>query len=269
MTTASKIAFLGAGNMARALLGGCLTRGGYQASQLGATDVSEAARSQVRTAFGVQIFADNAAAVRWGSVIVLAVKPQVLPAVLAEIAPQLTPEKLVISIVAGVGSERIRDLLGGHARVLRAMPNTPALVAAAATAVSPARGVNEDDVAFAVALFKSVGEVVEVPETLMNAVTGLSGSGPAYAYVAIEALSDAGVRAGLPRDVATKLAAQTLLGAAQMVLQTGEHPARLKDMVTSPGGTTIAGLAAAEKAGLRHALQAAVEAALARAKELA
>jgi pyrroline-5-carboxylate reductase len=268
MTTGPNLAFLGAGNMAKALLKGCLARAGYTAHQLGASDVSEAARAQLKTELGIRSFPDNAEAVRWASVIVLAVKPQVLALVLSEIAPLLTPDKLVISIVAGVGSERIRDALGGHPRVVRAMPNTPATVGAGATAVAGGRGATPEDVAFAVALFKSVGLVVEVPETSMDAVTGLSGSGPGYAFVVIEALSDAGVCAGLPRDVATKLAAQTLLGAAQLVLETGEHPARLKDMVTSPGGTTIAGLAAAERAGLRHALQAAVAAAVERSKEL-
>jgi pyrroline-5-carboxylate reductase len=265
MTNASNIAFLGAGNMARALLQGCLGRGGYPAAQLAATDVSEEARAKIASDLGVGVFPDNAEAVRWAQVIVLAVKPQVLPQVLAEIAPQLTPDKLVISIVAGVPSERLRLGLKGHSRIVRAMPNTPATVGAGATAIT---GAASEDLAFATTLFESVGIVVRLPEASMNAVTGLSGSGPAFAFVAIEALSDAGVHAGLPRDVAIKLAAQTLLGAAQLVLETGEHPAKLKDMVTSPGGTTIAGLAAAERAGLRHALQAAVEAATARAKEL-
>jgi pyrroline-5-carboxylate reductase len=268
MTTACNIAFLGAGNMARALVEGCLGRGGFTAQQLAATDVSEPARTKIERELGVRVFRSNAEAVRWASVIVLAVKPQVLPLVLAEIGPQLTPDHLVISIAAGVGSERLREGLDGHARVLRAMPNMPATVGAGATAIAAGGGATPDDLTFAKALFESVGEVVVVPESSMDAVTGLSGSGPAYAFVAIEALSDAGVRAGLTREVATKLAAQTLLGAARMVLESGEHPAKLKDMVTSPGGTTIAGLAAAERAGLRHALYAAVEAAVARAKEL-
>lgn len=265
MTNASNIAFLGAGNMARALLQGCLGRGGYKPTQLAATDVSEAARAKIASDLGVRVFPDNAEAARWAQVIVLAVKPQVLPQVLAEIAPQLTPDKLVISIAAGATSERMRAGLSGHTRIVRAMPNTPATIGAGATAIA---GSSAEDLAFATTLFQSVGLVVTVAESSLDAVTGLSGSGPAYAFVAIEALSDAGVRAGLPRDVATKLAAQTLLGAAQLVLETGEHPAKLKDMVTSPGGTTSAGLAAAERAGLRYALQAAVEAAVARAKEL-
>jgi pyrroline-5-carboxylate reductase len=265
MTTAPNIAFLGAGNMARALLQGCLSRAGYKPTQLAATDVSDAARAKIANDLGVRVFTDNAEAARWAQVLVLAVKPQVLPQVLAEIAPQLTPDKLVISIVAGAPSERLRAGLNGHARIVRAMPNTPAMVGAGATALA---GAAAEDLAFATALFQSVGIVVTVAEASMDAVTGLSGSGPGYVFVAIEALADAGVRAGLARDVSIKLAAQTLLGAAQLVLETGEHPAKLKDMVTSPGGTTSAGLAAAERAGLRHALQAAVEAATARAKEL-
>lgn len=251
--------------MARALLQGCLGRGGYSATQLAATDVSEAARTQVERELGVRGCSDNAEAVRWASVIVLALKPQVLPTVLAEIAPELTAGKLVISIAAGARIERLREGLRGHTRIVRAMPNTPATIGAGATAVCGSDGA---DVAVARALFECCGEVVVVPEQAMDAVTGLSGSGPGYVFVAIEALADAGVRAGLSRDVATKLAAQTVLGAAKLVLETGEHPAKLKDMVTSPGGTTIAGLAAAEQAGLRHALHAAVDAAVARAREL-
>ncbi len=265
MTIARNIAFLGAGNMARALLQGCLGRGGYTPESLAATDVSPEALGKVERELGVRSFASNAEAAAWADVIVLAVKPGVMTSVLQEIAGQLSAHKLVISIAAGVPLERLRDGLSGHARVVRAMPNTPAMVGAGATALA---GGGRDDLAFAKALFESVGEVVLVPEASLDAVTGLSGSGPAYVFVMIEALSDAGVRAGLPREVATKLAAQTLLGAAKLVIDSGEHPGKLKDMVTSPGGTTIAGLAAAERAGLRHALHAAVEAAVARAKEL-
>jgi len=267
MTIARKLAFLGAGNMARALLRGCLARAELSPDQLGATDVSAEARAEV-TRLGPRTFDSNAEATAWATTLVLAVKPQVLPQVLADIAPVLTPDKLVISIAAGVTIARITEGLQGHPRVIRAMPNTPALVGAGATAMSSSPGATADDLLEASALFGSVGSVVEVGEGLMDAVTGLSGSGPAYAFMAIEALSDGGVQAGLPRDVATRLAAQTLLGAAKLALETGEHPGRLKDMVTSPGGTTIAGVAALERAGFRFALMQAVEAATARAKAL-
>ena len=268
MTNGRNLAFLGAGNMARALVRGCLSRAGLAPEQLAATDVSPAALAQIASEYKVRTFATNAEAAAWADVLVLAVKPQALPAVLFEISPFVGPDKLVISIAAGVTSTRISEGLGGHGRVVRAMPNTPAIVGEGATAIVGGRAASSEDMATAETLFRSVGVVVHVAESMMDAVTGLSGSGPAYAFIAIEALSDAGVRAGLPRDVATKLAAQTLLGAGKLLLETGEHPARLKDMVTSPAGTTIAGVAALEQAGYRHALMAAVEAAVARSKEL-
>jgi pyrroline-5-carboxylate reductase len=268
MTTGRRLAFLGAGNMARALLRGCLERAGVAPEQLGATDVSSSALEQVRSELAIRTFASNAAAVRWAEVIVLAVKPQIVPTVLAEIAPELGTDKLVISIAAGVPTAHIEGALAVGTRVVRAMPNTPAMVGEAATAIAAGSAATADDMAQAEALFGSVGIVVRTAEGLMDAVTGLSGSGPGYVFIAIEALSDAGVRAGLPREVATKLAAQTLLGAAKLALESGEHPGRLKDMVTSPAGTTIAGVAALERAGFRHALLAAVEAAVARSKEL-
>jgi len=267
-TTVPTTAFLGAGNMARALLRGAISHSALPADRFGASDVNAAALQSLADELQIRSFADNAAAAAWGEVLVLAVKPQVLPAVLAQIAGQLKSDTLIVSIVAGVPIARISAALGGHRRIVRAMPNTPALVGAGATALAADPSVSAEEWERALALFRGTGLVVQVEEKLIDAVTGLSGSGPGYAFVAIEALSDAGVREGLPRDVATRLAAQTLLGAAKMVLETGTHPGALKDAVTSPGGTTIAGLAALEKAGLRAALQAAVEAATKRAKEL-
>jgi len=268
MTTQRKTAFLGAGNMAGALLRGAVRRAGRDPSTLALTDIHSEARAALKTELGVAEFMSNAEACAWADEVVLAVKPQVLPGVLAEIASALGPDKLVISIAAGVTLARLEQGLQGHAKLVRAMPNTPALVGEGATALARGRGVSDEDFAQAQRLFSATGGVVTVEERLMDAVTGLSGSGPAYAFVAIEALSDAGVRVGLPRDVATKLAAQTLLGAAKLLLESGEHPGKLKDMVTSPGGTTIAGVAALEREGLRAALIAAVEAATARSKEL-
>lgn len=267
-TTVPNTAFLGAGNMAGALLRGAIEHGGLPAELFAATDVRPQALEPLVAGFGIRTFADNASAVAWAEVVVLAVKPQVLPALLAEIAPGLRAETLVISIAAGVPLARLSEGLGGHRRIVRAMPNTPALVGAGATALAADSAVSAENLETALTLFRGTGLVVQVDEKLIDGVTGLSGSGPGFAFVAIEALSDAGVREGMPRDVATQLAAQTLLGAAKMVLETGAHPGVLKDMVTSPGGTTIAGLAALEKGGFRAALQAAVEAATKRSKEL-
>jgi pyrroline-5-carboxylate reductase len=267
-TTVPSTAFLGAGNMTSALLRGALQHSAMPAECFAATDVNTAVLSKLCGSLGIRSFDDNAAAAQWAQVIVLSVKPQALPSVLTEIAAQLRPETLIVSIVAGVPIARISAGLGGHRRIVRAMPNTPALVGAGATAVAADASVSAENLETALALFRGTGLVVQVDEKLIDGVTGLSGSGPAYGFVAIEALSDAGVREGLPRDVATRLAAQTLLGAAKMVLESGTHPAALKDMVTSPAGTTIAGLAALEKGGLRAALMAAVEAATLRAKEL-
>lgn len=268
MTTGRKIAFLGAGNMARALLRGCLERGRLASGQLAATDVSQETVARLGTELGILTFSSNASAAEWADVVVLAVKPQVLPSVLTDIEPVMSGDKLLVSIAAGVSCAQIAGAFASTPRVVRAMPNTPALVGEGATAIAAGTAATADDLAEVEALFKSVGTVVRVAEALLDAVTGLSGSGPAYAFIAIEALSDAGVRAGLPRDVATTLSAQTLLGAAKLVLESGEHPGRLKDMVTSPAGTTIAGVAALERAGYRSALHAAVEAAVARSKEL-
>lgn len=254
--------------MTRALLRGAIERGGVAVDRLGATDLSVEALERVRAELGIQAFASNAAAAEWGDVLVLAVKPQVMATVLAEIAGSVRAEQLVISIAAGVPTGTIEAALPHGTRVVRAMPNTPAIVGEGATAIAPGAEASDADLAQAEALFGSVGSVVRTAEGAMDAVTGLSGSGPAYAFIAIEALSDAGVHAGLTREVSTRLAAQTLLGAAKLVLESGEHPARLKDMVTSPAGTTIAGVAALEQAGFRHALIAAVEAAVARSREL-
>jgi pyrroline-5-carboxylate reductase len=268
MTTVPTIAFLGAGTMAGALLRGAILRSGLPPERFAATDVRPEAAEALAKQLGIQAFASNVSAVQWAEVVVLAVKPQVLPAVLAEVAPQLRPDTLLISIVAGVPIARIAAVLGGGGRIIRAMPNMPVLVGAGATALVVGPHVTAADLEVALLLFRGVGLVVQLEEKLMDGVTGLSGSGPAYGFVAIEALADAGVREGLPREVAVRLAAQTLLGAAQLVLETGEHPAKLKDMVMSPAGTTAAGVAALERGGLRAALLAAVEASAARAKEL-
>jgi len=266
-----RLAVIGAGQMAEALLGGLLAARCCEPSAVWATDVSQDRRDLVKRQFGIQVGADNKEAAAWGEVVLLAVKPQSVEAVLDELAPVL-PNRLIISILAGTSIRRLGqrfDGLGARApRIVRAMPNAPALVREGMTAIACGPGVSEDDGQLARTLFESVGRVVMVDERAMDAVTGLSGSGPAYAFVIVEALADGGVKMGLSRTVAAQLAAQTLLGAARMVLETGEHPARLKDRVASPGGTTIAGLHELEQGGLRASLIAAVEAATKRSKEL-
>jgi pyrroline-5-carboxylate reductase len=200
---------------------------------------------------------------------VLAVKPQTMPALMAEIRPELTPGHLVISVAAGVSLASLRAGLGDAPRLARVMPNTPALIGAGASAYCLAPGTTAADEAQLLACLEAVGLAVPVPESQLDAVTGLSGSGPAFVFLVIEALADGGVRAGLPRALAQRLAAQTVLGAAQLVLHTGQHPGQLKDEVASPGGTTIAGIHALERGGLRAALIDAVDAAARRSAELA
>jgi pyrroline-5-carboxylate reductase len=261
--------FIGSGKMATALIRGMLRAGTAQAGAVSASDPEESARAALRAATGVAAVDDNLQVVGRSDVVVLAVKPQSMPWVLEEIRHAVTAEHLVISIAAGVSLATIAAGLGADRRLVRVMPNTPALVGEGASGycLGPhARPADEDVVR---SCFNAVGRAFRVPEPLLDAVTGLSGSGPAFVYVMIEALSDGGVRVGLPRDVATVLAAQTLLGAAKMVLETGAHTGVLKDQVTSPGGTTIAGLHALERGGLRAALIDAVEAATRRSAELA
>ncbi len=265
MSAPLAVGFLGAGQMATALAVGWAKAGLLDRARSLASDPHPAAQSRFATETGLTAVTCNADLMAAADVVVLAVKPQVLPAMLAEIAPLVEPRHLLISIAAGATLARLTTALGPTARVVRVMPNTPAVVGASATGIA---GGSADDQATVERLFAAVGTAVRVPEPLLDAVTGLSGSGPAYVFVMIEALADGGVRAGLPRDVAQKLAAQTVLGAAKMVLETGQHPAVLKDAVASPGGTTIAGLHALERAGFRAALMDAVSAAAERATEL-
>jgi pyrroline-5-carboxylate reductase len=217
----------------------------------------------------VRVVDDAGEAAQWGEVIILSIKPQQAEAALDLIEPFVTVDKLVISIMAGIPCVKIEANLAPGCRVIRAMPNTPALIGAGATAVCCGRKASQEDLDCARQIFAMIGVAVSVEEKLMDAITGLSGSGPAYVFTFIEALSDAGVKNGLPRDVATKLAAQTVLGAARMVVETGEHPTLLKEKVTSPGGTTIAGLHALENGSFRGVVMNAVGAACLKSKELA
>jgi pyrroline-5-carboxylate reductase len=225
-------------------------------------------RDELKQAYGIAVSADNAKAVSSADVVVLSVKPQILERVLQDISSSVRSDALVISIAAGVPIVAIERHLAPHIAVCRTMPNTPALVGAGATAMSPGRHCDGAHLQLAHTIFSAVGEVVDVDESLMDAVTGLSGSGPAYVFLIIEALADAGVQVGLPRNKAMLLAAQTVHGASKLLLDSGEHPSVLKDRVTSPGGTAIAGLHTLEEGGLRHTLMNAVSAATARSEEL-
>ncbi len=268
MPLGTTIAFLGAGNMAEALVKGLLRAGiAAPAEILCADRLAERGRELVER-HGIRFTTSNLEAAREAGIVVLSVKPQVMDRLLDEVGPALDPGKLVISIAAGVPIAAIERKVGHGVRIVRTMPNTPALVGAGATALSPGEHATEADLAQARALFEAVGTVTVVEEPLLDAVTGLSGSGPAYVFLIIEALADGGVKAGLARKQAQDLAAQTVMGAARLLLETGEHPGRLKDQVTSPGGTAIAGLHTLEAGGLRTTLMDAVEAATDRSREL-
>jgi pyrroline-5-carboxylate reductase len=264
----TRIGFLGAGNMAGALIAGLLGSKVVGSDQIRVADPRSGRLDELRAAHGVEGHATNADVVRWANVVVLSVKPQVLPQVLAECGALIGSAHLVVSVAAGVPIRSVESKIGPGARVVRAMPNTAALARAGATAIAGSASATAADVDVARALFDAVGRTVVLDEAHLDAVTGLSGSGPAYVMLFVEALADGGVKAGLPRDVALLLAAQTVYGSAKLLLESGEHPARLKDMVTSPGGTSIAGLAVLESKAVRGALVSAVEAATARATEL-
>lgn len=266
-TLTQNISFVGGGRMAEALISGMLSSGACKARQIRVADPDMARLDHLKRRYGVQIGATNRDVVVSGDVAVLAVKPQVAADVLTEIGDVLA-KRLVISVIAGVQLRKILEACVPQARVIRAMPNTPAMVGEGMTAMAIGPGIEEKEVACARRIFESVGRVVSVDERFMDAVTGLSGSGPAYVFLMIEAMADGGVKMGLPRETATLLAAQTVLGAARMVIETGQHPARLKDEVASPGGTTIAGLHRLEQGGLRGVLMDAVEAATKRSQEL-
>ena len=268
-TRPTRWGFLGSGKMASALVRGMIRAGSASPGSITVSDPIEAARSALASESGATAAGDNRALTGASDVIVLAVKPQSLPAVLEEIRPVVGPDHLIVSIAAGVAIGRLSEGLGPEPRrVVRVMPNTPALLGEGASAYCLGPHARPEDEATVRTCLDAVGRSYLVPESMMDAVTGLSGSGPAFVYAIIEALSDGGVRVGLPREVATALAAQTVLGAAKMVLETGLHPGVLKDQVTSPGGTTIAGLHALERAGVRAGLMDAVEAATNRSAEL-
>ncbi|RMF63882.1 MAG: pyrroline-5-carboxylate reductase [Cyanobacteria bacterium J069] len=252
--------------MAEALLSRLLGKGIFASDEVTVGEPTAARRDFLAGEYGVQVTAENAAVVEHADVLLLAVKPQVFD-VVTHALPSFPSSALVLSILAGVPLHRLEAGFPDHP-VVRAMPNTPATVGAGVTAIAPGRHAQPVHLEQARQIFQAVGDVVEVPESLMDAVTGLSGSGPGYVALIVEALSDGGVAAGLPRAIATQLAIQTLRGTAELLAATGIHPSELKDRVTSPGGTTIAGIATLEQAGLRSALIEAVKAAARRSQEL-
>jgi pyrroline-5-carboxylate reductase len=259
-----RIGFVGGGNMAEAMIRGLTASGAAPAERVRASDINPERREHLGARYGIATGDDNAALAAWADLIVLAVKPQSMGDALASLPNYPC---LWITIAAGVPAATIESALPGS-RVIRAMPNTPALVLAGATAIAAGARATDEDLALAEGLFRAVGTVVRVPESALDAVTGLSGSGPGYVMAFLEALVDGGVAAGLPRDTAATLAAHTLLGAAKLVVDTGEDPAVLRARVTSPGGTTLSGLERLAAAGFHDAVVTAVEAATRRAAEL-
>ena len=267
-----KIGFIGGGNMAEAMIKGLLSASFIEAKNVFVSEPSEAKRDTLHAEYKIKVSADNRELVKKCDIIILAVKPQIVQKVLRDIASLVGRDKLVISIAAGVPIAIMDDVLRGGKNkkfsIVRTMPNTPALVQEGVTAIASGEHVRKIDVKIAHRIFEAVGRTVDVEEDQLDAVTGLSGSGPAYIFMLIEALSDAGVKMGLSREVANTLTIQTVLGSAKLARESGKHPGELKDMVTSPAGTTISGLHALEEGSFHTTLMNAVEAAPLRSREL-
>lgn len=269
MFTNKKLAVLGGGKMGGILLRGVIDKKILSPDRITVTDIDKDRLQTLASTLRVSVSSDNKKAVKNADIVILAVKPQIFPDLLQDIRQAATASKLFMSIAAGITTGAIEKGLPKGARILRVMPNVNALAGEGAAAVSRGKNAKPDDARYALAILGSVGLAVEVEEKLMDAVTGLSGSGPAYCFVIIEALADAGVQLGLPRNLAEKLAVQTVLGSARLCQVADQHPAQLKNMVTSPGGTTAAGLQVLEEGKIRATLIGAVEAAVRRAGELA
>ncbi|MEJ2166104.1 MAG: pyrroline-5-carboxylate reductase [Desulfobacterales bacterium] len=263
-----KIGFIGAGNMAEALIRGLLESKTVDAARITASDVLPARLDFMEKTYRINTTTDSAVLVSKADILVLAVKPQVAGQVLAAIASHTDDTKLIISIVAGLTVATMAAALGSGPRIVRTVPNTPVFVGEGMVSLATDGPAREEDYEAAAAIFQPVARIVTLEEKHMDAAIGVSGSGPAYGFLMVEALADGGVKMGLPRPVALELAAQTLLGAAKMCLESGKHPGELKDMVTSPGGTTIAALHKLEAAGVRSGLMDAVEAATRKSAEL-
>lgn len=269
MLNNKKICIIGTGNMGEALVSGLVGSGSSGPEKIICTDVREAKLKAIEKEYGVKTTTSNLEAVMKSDIVIYAVKPQIMAAVIKETVEKLDMSKLVISIAAGVPMAALESCLDKELRLIRVMPNIAAAVKEAATAVAAGKNASEEDIKMAMTIFDSIGKTVFIGENyLMDAITGLSGSGPAYIFLIVEALADAGVKVGLSRQEALFLSAQTVLGAAKMLMETKEHPGQLRDRVTSPGGTAIAGLATLEKGGLRTTLINAVEVATNRSREL-
>ena len=267
-----KLGFIGGGNMAEAMIKGLLSASFIEAKNIFVSEPSEAKRDTLHAEYKIKVSADNRELVKKCDILILAVKPQIFQEVLVDICSLVDSDKLVISIAAGVPISIIDDALRGDKNkkfsIVRTMPNTPALVQEGVTAIASGEHVRKIDVKIAHRIFEAVGRTVDVEEDQLDAVTGLSGSGPAYIFMLIEALSDAGVKMGLSREVANTLTIQTVLGSAKLARESGKHPGELKDMVTSPAGTTISGLHALEEGSFHTTLMNAVEDATLRSREL-
>jgi pyrroline-5-carboxylate reductase len=269
MLNDQKIAIIGTGNMGEALVSGLVGCGSAKAKNIICTDIRESKLEEIKKRYKVRTTTNNLIAVVDANIIIYAVKPQIMAGVLKETAKKLDMTKLIISIAAGVPLPAIESCLQKDLRLIRVMPNIAASVKEAASAISAGANATKEDVDLAMEIFNSVGRSIFLKENeLMDAITGLSGSGPAYIFLIVDALADAGVKMGLARQESLFLATQTVLGAAKLLMETREHPGQLKDRVTSPGGTAIAGLATLEKGGLRTTLINAVEVATHRSKEL-
>jgi len=267
-----KLGFIGGGNMAEAMIKGLLSASFIEAKSIFVSEPAKAKRDALHAEHKIKVSADNCELAKKCDILILAVKPQILQEVLVDIRSLVDSDKLVISIAAGIPIAIMDEALRGGKNkkfsIVRTMPNTPSLVQEGVTAIASGKHVNKTDVKIAHRIFEAVGRTVDVEEGQLDAVTGLSGSGPAYIFMLIEALSDAGVKMGLPRDVANTLTIQTVLGSAKLARESGKHPGELKDMVTSPAGTTISGLHALEEGSLRTTMMNAVEDATLRSREL-
>ncbi|MBI4378745.1 MAG: pyrroline-5-carboxylate reductase [Nitrospinae bacterium] len=263
-----KIAFIGSGNMGEALIKGITAASIFDNKDIIVTDIMKERLEHIKKIYKVNVTTDNRHAVSKSDIIVLALKPQIIAKVISDVTDLIGKSKLIITIAAGITVNSIHTILGKRVRVIRVMPNTPAIIQEGVSAIACGDGILKEDLKITQRIFRAVGKTVVVEESMMDAVTGLSGSGPAYVFLIIESLTDAGVKMGLPRDISRVLSIQTIVGSARLALETGEHPGKLKDMVTSPGGTTIAGLHALEEGGLRAALINAVESATRKSEEL-
>jgi pyrroline-5-carboxylate reductase len=268
MLTNKTIGVIGAGHIGTAVIGGLIKARLTSPKNISASRRSASNLDELAKTFGVHTTTDNRKVAKSSDVIVLAVKPMNSREVLNEIKDVVAPSQVIISVMAGIRTSFISSILGSECPVIRTMPNTPVLVDSGATAICKGKFADDDHLKIAQIIFKSIGTVEVVPEHLLDAVTGLSGSGPAYIFMVIEAMTDGGVKMGLPRQIAFRLASQTVLGSAKLVIETGKHPAILKDEVTTPGGTAIAAVAELETHGLRTMLINAVSTATSKSKEL-